>query len=255
MKFTFPALLVILLSFSGCSSQGLKDKNGVSLPFQVVTYEVSDKKTAPTVLISHGSNGVQDHYREWAKLIQSWGYNAVIVDHYSVRGIGYHTGEFIPGARGEDRARDLVQASEWVSQQPWHGGKMAAIGFGQGGAGMLALADSQDYIEYYKIVQKGNGIPFVVAVAFYPTCLLYKPPFNPTIPVKIFFGGNDILSPMANCQPYKSPPYITTIYPDATNAFDIKAPFNGGKYKHEYRPDLAAQSQQETKSFLDKYLK
>ena len=255
MKFTFPVLIAILLLLGGCSTQGLKDKNGGTLPFQVVTYEVSDKKTAPTVLISHGSNGVQDHYREWAKLIKSWGYNAVIVDHYSVRGIGYHTGEFIPGARGEDRARDLVQASEWVTQQPWHAGKMAAIGFGQGGAGIMALAETQDNLEYYKIVGKGNRMPFVAGVAYYPTCALYRPPSKPTIPIEIFFGGNDILSPMANCYPINNSLYTSVVYADATNAFDIKAPFNGAKYKHVYRPDLAAQSYQETKVFLDKYLR
>jgi dienelactone hydrolase len=253
LKLSISVLLVLILC--ACSSQGLKDKNGAALPFQVDAYPVGDKKTAPTVFISHGSNGVQDHYREWAKLIQSWGYNAVLVDHYSVRGIGYHTGEFIPGARGEDRARDLVQASEWASGQSWHSGKMAAIGFGQGGAGIMALNESQDALEYYKIVQKGKKIPFIALVAFYPTCALYRPPLNPSTPIKTFFGGNDILSPMANCYPYNNPLYLSTIYPDATNAFDIKAPFNGGKYKHVYRPDLAAQSQQETKTFLDKYLK
>lgn len=255
MKLKSSISVSLLFILCACSSQGLKDKNGVTLPFKVEAYPVGDRQTAPTVFISHGSNGVQDHYREWAKLIQSWGYNAVIVDHYSVRGIGYHTGEFIPGARGEDRARDLVKASEWANRQSWHKGKMAAVGFGQGGAGILALAEIQENLEYYKIVEKGNVNPFVAGVAFYPTCALYSPPLKPTIPIQIFFGGKDILSPMANCYPYSNALYRSTVYLEATNAFDIKTPFNGSKYKHVYRSDLAAQSQQETKVFLDKNLK
>lgn len=252
-KYSLFGLLLILLS--GCSTHQLKSADGTTLPVLVGAYPVDEKKIAPTVLISHGSKGVQEHYTDWAKRIRSWGYNAVIVDHYTKRGIGYHTGEFIPGARGEDRARDMAQASEWVIKQPWHHGKMAVIGFGQGGAGVLALAEEQDLLKYHKIVAAGAAIPFVAAVAFYPTCRLYNTPVRPTIPVQIFFAGNDSLSPMGYCYRYVDPLYSVRIYPEATNAFDIVAPFRGAKYQQQYRPDLAEQSQQETRKFLEKYLK
>jgi dienelactone hydrolase len=254
MRKIFPIILFWLL-LTGFTSELLKNENGGSLPVRVEAYLADQKSSAPTVLISHGSNGVQEHHREWSKLIQSWGYNVIIVDHYSQRGIGYHTGEFIPGARGEDRARDLVQASKWAKEQTWHHGKTLALGFGQGGAGILALAEQQDTLEYYKIVEKGQPVPFVAAIAFYPTCALYGPPQKPSIPIHVFFGGKDILSPMDNCYPFNNQKYTSTVYPEATNAFDIRAPFNGEKYKHYYRADYAKQSQQETRIFLDKYLK
>jgi len=256
MKFTYPVLIAILLALSGCSTHQLKDQDGNAIPVLLSANPVDEKKTAPTVLIAHGSDGVQNFHREWAVRVQSWGYNAVIIDHYSFRGIGAHTGQFIPGVRGEDRARDMVHAGHWISKQPWHKGNMAVIGFSQGGAGVLALVAKQETVEYFKIVKKGEKIPFTAAVAFYPACSLSSPPVKPTIPTQIHLAGKDTLALTEFCSHLEESLYDVHRYQDATHAFDVWIPSTVRlNFLHQYDPVVAKDSQENTKKFLDKLLK
>jgi dienelactone hydrolase len=256
MKFTYPVLIVILLALSGCSTHQLKDQDGNSIPVLLSANPVDEKKTAPTVLIAHGSDGVQNFHREWAVRVQSWGYNAVIIDHYSFRGIAAHTGQFIPGVRGEDRARDMVQAGYWISKQPWHKGNMAVIGFSQGGGGVLALVAKQEDVEYFKVVKKGQKIPFAGAVAFYPACSLSPPPIKPTVPTQIHLAGDDTLALLGFCIPLDDPLYDVYKYAGATHAFDVSIPSTVRlNFSHQYDPNTSKDSQENTKKFLDKLLK
>ena len=252
------ALLLVawlLLMLNGCSTHFLKDQDGNSLPVLLGAYPVDDKISAPTVLIAHGSDGVQNFHREWAIRVQSWGYNAVIIDHYSLRGIGIHTGQVLPGVRGEDRARDMVNAGHWISKQPWHKGKMGVIGFSQGGAGVLALVAKQDDVEYFKIVKKGEKIPFSAAVAFYPGCSISPPPINPTIPTQIHLAGKDTLALIGFCSPLNDSLYDVHKYLEATHAFDVSIPSSVRlTFLHQYDPNIAKVSQENTKKFLDTLL-
>lgn len=94
------------------------------------------------MLLAHGSDGVSGHHRRWAINVRDWGYNAVIIDHYTLRGIKRHTGVFLTGVMGHDRALDMIGVASWVKSQSWHQGKIAVIGFSQGGGGVLALMDN-----------------------------------------------------------------------------------------------------------------
>lgn len=256
MKFKFSLVVLIFLILNGCATHRLKDQDGNSLPVLLGAYPVDEKKSAPTILIAHGSGGVQNFHREWAVRVQSWGYNAVIIDHYSLRGIGVHTGQFIPGVRGEDRARDMVQAGYWVRNQPWHQGNIAVIGFSQGGGGVLALVAKQEDIEYFKVVKKEQKIPFAGAVAFYPACTLSPPPIKPTIPTQVHLAGNDTLALIGFCIPLDDPMYDVHKYVGATHAFDVSIPGTVRlTFSHQYDPNAAKESQENTKKFLDKILK
>ena len=75
-------IILFVPALIGCSGHRLTNQDGISIPVIVESYPVDQKKTAPTVVIAHGSDGVQMFHRDWARLVQSWGYNAVIVDHY-----------------------------------------------------------------------------------------------------------------------------------------------------------------------------
>lgn len=67
-------------------------------------------------------------HRDMASTLNSWGYNAVVVDHYTLRGIAApHTGVAVHGARGEDRALDFIETGRWVQQQSWHQGKSQSL--------------------------------------------------------------------------------------------------------------------------------
>lgn len=249
--------VIFILWLGGCSTTlQLKNQEGESLPVLLISYPVDEKKTAPTVLIAHGSDGVQSFHREWAQRVQSWGYNAVIIDHYSLRGINLHTGQFLQGVKGPDRARDMVQAGNWILQQSWHKGKVGIIGFSQGGGGVMALIDNQDNIENSKIINKGEKIPFSVAVAFYPSCLLSSPPIKPSIPTQIHLAKSDDLAPIRFCLPLSDPLYEIHQYEGATHAFDVyissKARLN---YTHRYDPAVAKESQEYAKVFLEKFIK
>ncbi len=237
-------------------SHRLKTTEGLDLPVRVTAYPVDDDKTAPTVLVAHGSDGVTGYHTEWARRIRGWGYNAVVIDHYSLRGITIHVGRVIEGVRGEDRARDMVHAARWITQQPWHQGKIAAIGISQGGAGVLALSAQQENLEYHKIVKNGEKTPYTAVVAFYPGCSIYLPPIKPTIHVQMHLASDDTLANPAFCSPLDDPLYDVTTYQGATHAFDLDiSSQRRPPFLHRYDSRIAKEAQDKTKKFLDTHIK
>ena len=81
------ALLVMAALMAGCA-QVIVDSKGIEQQVSLDVFSVKSGK-ASTVLIAHGCDGVQRNlsYREWARQISGWGYNAIVVDSYSKRGI------------------------------------------------------------------------------------------------------------------------------------------------------------------------
>ena len=249
--------MLVLVGLGGCTSNlQLKNQDGTSLPVSMEAFPVDQNKSAPTVLISHGSDGVQRSHKEWATRVQSWGYNAVVIDHYSMRGISHHTGQVLPNMRGEDRARDLVKAGHWISNQPWHKGKIAAIGFSQGGAGVLVLGGKRENLEFYKILKEGEANPYAVAIAFYPACGISSPSVTPSMPIQLHLAMRDGLALVSHCSPIDDPLYEVHRYKDATHAFDVSIPSSMKlSFSHHYDLDIAEQSRKKTRDFLDKHLK
>lgn len=246
----------LALSFFGPPTHRLKSGEGVDLPVRVTAYPVDENKVAPTVLIAHGSDGVSGYHTEWARRIRSWGYNAIIIDHYTLRGITIHTGRVIEGARGEDRARDMVHAAHWILQQPWHQGKLAAIGISQGGAGVLALSAKQEELDYYKITRKGEKVPYSAVIALYPGCSIFAPPIKPTIAVQMHLASDDTLANPAFCSPLDDSLYEVNTYQGATHSFDMYlSPHIRLPFVHRYDPKIAIEFQERAKVFLDKHLK
>jgi len=248
-------LVIALVSIcvSGCSAT-LNSKDGKKLPISVTEFKAYKDRTAPTVLISHGSDGVQRHHMQWAREVQSWGFNAVIVDHYSLRGISMHVGVVLPNMRGEHRARDLVEAARWVKSQTWHSGKISVIGFSQGGSGVLSLVNSKDW-EYHKILSKDEEMPITSAVAFYPGCSISFPPITPSMPVQIHLAGEDTLAFTSYCVPLTDKNYVVHRYDNATHAFDVYLGSYQPSFRHRYDASITAKATKHTKDFLYKNLK
>lgn len=247
------SLLVILMTtcLTGCGSI-LKNSEGERIPVSVNEYKVNTP--SPTVLIAHGSDGVQRHHLEWADVVRSWGYNAVVIDHYTLRGIGMHIGTVLPGVRGEDRARDMIYAARWVQQQSWHKGKIAVIGFSQGGSGVLALANKNE-LEYYKVIKPNDSMPISAAVAFYPGCSISSPPIKPSMPLQVHLAVEDTLAMIGFCGSMEDAQYSIHKYNSATHAFDVYMGQFRPSFHHRYDPGITRVARENTKQFLDKNLK
>lgn len=257
-------LLIVTVSvvFLGGCVGTFKNHKNESFPFSIQIYQLP--KPAPTVLVSHGSACLQQQYYDWAAQLNSWGYNAIVIDHCTARGVQRYTGGLLPkNLIPEDKATDYLVLAEWVRLQPWHTGKVGVIGFSRGGGGVTRLADpafqqraSQQFSNPKAQIDAG--------VAFYPACSPFPPPPNPVIPVQIHHGAADNLSFPKRCgyQKLKSPNYEIWLYEGAHHTFDDLGPdvtgtnLNGEPFiARRYNKDADKQSREYTKAFLDRYLR
>ena len=246
-----------MLALTGClqTTTQLTDGAGRPVPVNVSAVDVDPARPRPTVLIAHGSDGPQPYCHDLAKEVTGWGFNAVVIDHYSRRGIGMHTGTVAAGARGYERARDMIDAARWIRQQPWHRGSLGVIGVSQGGAGVFALVNST-LMEAMDIHAQKEKLPFAVAIAYYPGCLITPPPSTPTVPTMMHLAQADDLARTAHCVPRDDPSYTVHEYPGATHSFDNSriAGF-AVRFTHRYDPAATALSRQRTRDFLARHLK
>lgn len=198
---------------------------------------------APTVIVAHGCDGVNRFNRDWARLIQSWGYNAVVVDSFSNR--GKPSGVCMKGweIHPVDRSNDILDLVKEIKNKSWHSGKFGAIGFSHGGSTMIALS---------------NEPTISALVAYYPSCTLTHPISNPKTKVMMHLGAKDSWTPAWQCsvQNLTNPNYSVTVYENAGHAFDIDAPNRTmGRYLLWYDREADTTSRNMTKQFFDKELR
>jgi dienelactone hydrolase len=235
-------LTFCLLAIFGSATTGVQANDGKPAAAKEI-YKYTEPR--PTIIIAHGCDGVSPAYRDWALVIRSWGYNTVLADSFQFRGHGIlcngmDNHKVMPMVRKDD----LVEIAKFLKQQPWHKGKIGAIGFSHGGSTMLAIAAS-----------KQTDIDAVVA--YYPSChrlfvfsSLTQHIFEPTIAVQVHLAEKDDWTPIADCN------YLTGaeeyIYKGATHAFDMAYPPRSyGKYylKYDEKADLLARKR--TKEFFE----
>lgn len=267
-------MIAALLGLAGCVSTGPKlpvsvqpniskmrnliDSAGKELPVRIAI-RFGDDQPKPTVIVGHGSAGVTPIEYEQARHVQGWGYNAVIVDHYTARGIKRHTGMRIAGGLPDDRAADMVAVAKWVTQQPWHKGKIAIIGISQGGAGVWALANERNMRSHSAIQVTDEDLKLIaVGVAMYPACApdLASPPRAPIFPVQLHIGEADDLALPRWCETFGNPKYEKHIYAGATHSFNYAGVVpNNTRFTHRYDYEADKLSQSRIKIYLDKHLK
>jgi len=239
--FAVIGLLVLLVGCATPVDTPFKSNSGSSLPVQVELFLADSMQPRPTVVIAHGSGGVKPSQRVWASLAKSWGYNAVVIDHYTLRGIGDHTGSIVHGAGPYDRAQDMNAVANWIKQQSWHQGKLAVVGFSQGGAGVFSLISS--------------NTPYAAAITFYPACAINAPPSSPKVPTQVHLAENDNLSYIRYCTPtLTNARYESYIYKNATHVFDVNMK-TATPFTHRYDPVATRESQQRSREFLEKNLR
>lgn len=240
----------------GCSTPKAS-LDGNEVEFIIHPYFLKD--SAPTVLIAHGCDGPNgDSYRDWARQINRWGYNAILVDSFTARGISFlcGVGAAIPWSL---RAKDFMDVAVWVKSQPQHLGGVGMIGFSQGGSTALAVGNSR-VLEIFGGFATPDSYPIKALVAYYPNCRVggVPPEANPAIPTMMHLGEKDDWSPPSYCSPQSlaHPFYTTHSYPNATHAFDINLPPRKYlDYFLVYDPEADRLSRARTKDFFDKLLR
>jgi dienelactone hydrolase len=249
-------LIPLSLILTGCLAttvDGITTSSGEKIPVRIESSLADKTKKMPTVLIAHGSAGVTNSNRSLSPVINQWGYNAVIVDHYSLRGITSHTGREVAGATGTDRAKDLIETAKWVEKQPWHQGKIAVVGFSRGGGAVLTLVNERlmNNIGYEK-----KDIPISSASAFYPSCYYNPVPDKPYIPTQVQLAEKDDLAYISFCNFPRENPYEVFVHKNATHSFDENIPASARLiFTHRYDNSSTKKSRELLREFLDKNLK
>lgn len=256
-------LIIIMLApllISGCLStikvSGLPSSSGGTRDIILEASRADKNSKAPTVLLAHGSGGVTHNNRDLSLILNRWGYNSVIIDHYTLRGIARHTGRQVAGARGEDRAIDIIEAARWVEKQEWHFGKIAVVGFSQGGGAVLTLIDDQR-MRSLGAVSDAKPIPISASIAYYPSCAFNPVPRNPSMPTQVHLAEEDDLARPVWCNfAYTHENYAVHRYAGATHSFDENIP-PGAVLAFTHRVDRKSTnlSREKVKEFLDKNLK
>ncbi len=254
LSFRFGAMWLMTLLLSGCA-QVVVDSKGAPQQFSMEVFSVGSGK-APTVLIAHGCDGARLlAYRDWAKQINSWGYNAIVVDSYSKRGIGSTCNRSTIDTYRQG-ADDLIKAAIWLQAQNWHSGKIGAIGFSRGGSVGLALAN-QDLLLQGGVLKAGEHSNISAVVAYYPHCFQGSHTAKPNAPTLLQLGAKDDWTPISNCnlKAKTDSNYHINIYPNAGHAFDMSYPIRtvyGHYLFYDNEADVA--SRKATREFFDRFL-
>jgi dienelactone hydrolase len=199
---------------------------------------------SPTIIILHGCDGAQQHYQNWGRIVNSWGYNAIFPDSFESRNV-HNVCQNPGGVTVKQRSEDIAAIAEWINQQKWHKGKIGVIGFSHGGWSILQASN-------FPINDKISAM-----IAYYPWChhMYYKP----KIPVQIHIGLNDDWNPATKCVNL-SDEYDLHTYENATHSFDIDAPPRqhlgkvGSTFYLEHNPEAFKLSTYRSKEFFKKYI-
>lgn len=264
----FSLVLVLLFPFIAVAEVVIENIkfNNQDVPVKLSIY--TQKQPAPTILISHGSGCAFLHVKQWAKRIEAWGYNAVVVDHCVNRGVKPHSAQNLPSnLQVEDRINDYVAVASWIKKQSFYNGKVGLIGLSRGGEGVLGMLNESYYAGKFGL-PAGYSKAIDAAVAYYPSCFKGDKELNETsIPLMVNFGEMDALTPAMNCAFYKDAVagkianLTVETYAGAHHGFDFDFKDVWGSTPRgqvlvvSYNAKQAKQSFEKTKAFFDKYLK
>lgn len=183
--------------------------------------------SAPTVILSHGGGGRWEHQTRWGRTLNDNGFNVVIIDHFTARGVEPHVGRVDPKTVPAERVKDLVAVASWISQQSWNKGKIGVIGFSQGGSGVNLLANTRE-VARIRDVDPSDLRLFGAVVSYYPGCGIAggTPPDLPYLPAMVHLAMNDGLAEPIWCTSgYRRNENLTIYkYDGAPHSFDVEVP-------------------------------
>ena len=225
------------------------------------------KRPTSTVILSHGSGGVWKHQLNWADSLTGQGYNVVILDHFTQKGVKPHTGRVDIKTIPEERVKDILALSEWINSQEWHDGKIGVIGFSQGGSGVNLLANTR-MLKNLKLAADYDLGVFGALVSYYPGCgiPLGGTPDLPYVPIQLHLGELDGLAEVMWCETgfRKNENLEIFIYPEAHHSFDVEVkdwkkvgfiPATGRMWEAKLNPEANELSRKRVFRHLETYLK
>jgi dienelactone hydrolase len=231
--------------------------NAVSVQVDNTDYEaslslrVNEKAKRGTVLLLNGCNGPRNmHYHDWARYIDDAGYNAIVIDSFSTRGLSNICSIKGNSSYSYNTVQDAIAVGKWVKQQPWSNGKVSVIGFSLGGITSLLIASDD------------SGV-FASAVAYYPTCREPIAERKLAIPLQIHIGLSDEWAAADRCKAlaqsenFKDAKY--NYYENTHHAFDSYGSgsavcWKGTQCAYGYNADANAVSRDRVKIFLNETL-
>lgn len=148
----------------------------ISVPGHVAT--AIDGKHKALVFISHGSGGLDRRHGDYAHYLASRGFDAVVLDHWSARGVSKahldYNAARAKGADAQNMAIDaLAAAAQLIQEESWKSTRFGFVGESMGGS--AAINVTRPYIE--KIVEDQLNLPvfgvpqIAASVALYPGCI------------------------------------------------------------------------------------
>jgi dienelactone hydrolase len=159
---------------------------------------VSGQAPYPTILLSHGSGGLdiyRDSYYDWAHLFTRMGIAVLVLDHFTPRGLKETAHDQLAVSEWS-MAADILNAAKLLATHPKiDKTKIATIGFSKGASAIL--------MANMAMMQKAFGLeaPLALHLAFYPSCNTMFKGLPPTAaPVIMFLGEIDDCTPASECQ-------------------------------------------------------
>jgi len=226
-------------------------------PLQGYLRQPNGAGPSPAVVLLHSCNGNWRRLDErWGRLISSWGYVTLTVDSFGSRGLKNTCNSGAPIALMSDAYRALNFLVQQPSVDP---GRVAAIGFSQGG--WLALTSVER-----GIIEQTAQHKFRAAIAFYPPCLGFKD--NMTVPTLVLVGELDDWTLAQECrnmvegrddygisrQKGQGVRIKLVVYPGAHHAFDaanLTTPISLLGHHLEFNQQATDQSIGAVREFLD----
>ncbi|MBV9528092.1 dienelactone hydrolase family protein [Sphingomonas sp.] len=259
MKLCSSLILCVTLCCAACevAAQGI-DPAQVGPPLSGAPAELYlPAAAAPVgaVVVLHGCDGIQPHYRQWAQRLADWGYAALLIDSFGPRGFRNicNRGLLVPP---EAQARNAFDGAAYLRAAPQvHAQRVGVIGFSHGGWAVLKAVLAG-------LVRRRNEPAFAAAVAFYPGCDPLDPPGRPLeTDTLILIGSADDWTPPDRCAKWRDEVQTNghvlqlKVYPGALHGFDSSRPphFYAGHYAGQ-DPAALADSLIEARRFFDQRL-
>ena len=186
-----------------------------------------------TVVALHGCGGLyatsgarqgllNARHQAMADRLVEAGYTVVFPDSLTPRGVREICTQKINqrAITQRERRRDVLATLNWVQAQPWgRGGKVALLGWSNGGSALLAATDGNNP------EVKAQTARFATAIAFYPGCnASLKSGYVPNTSLTLLVGEKDDWTPAAPCVALgQSVGARVTVFPDSYHDFDNPA--------------------------------
>ena len=231
-------LLLLFLTFG--SSVGASE---IELVYKI--YKVDSP--APTIIIGHHCGGTGTHDNEWAKQLNRWGFNAVVLDSFTPRNaFDVCKNKQVPTWK---RTEETYKVAELIKSEHWHKGKIGYIGHSHGGSTAIYIASDR------------NNKHIDAAVAYYPYCGMDYgnreiTTASPKIKLMLALAKLDDWTPYQPCM-NKNKNLEIHLYENATHSFDQHHPGWARIYlnyliKHDTQANI--DSRVATRLFFKKYL-